>query len=63
MMASNEHYWESHIQKLNLFCRVSGQRSKDARVNSQPKLCVNYADHMKTFYNIDIKKDIDNIHS
>lgn len=60
-----EHTETEHLICVNALCRLCGERSartkKDRHCNV--KLCVDYADKLKNFFNIDVSSDISAKHS
>ena len=51
------------MEKLNLLCRVCGERSKESKVKSQPKQCESYSQLLAKYHNINVNEDIDGVHS
>ena len=63
-MAGCTYHCESlHIQKLNGLSRLCGERTTRAEKDRKksPKLCLNFADELKTNWNIQVEIDADGV--
>ena len=62
-MDQTDHTLHSHIDRLNLLCRICGKRLAKSKEQSQPKKCEQYASQIKSVYGIDINTDKEDSHS